>query len=93
MARTRKPDMLATLRLTDDMPVLPEVVKKMLDEIPAYSDITEMSITPDEGPVPTRRIAIHYTTSIPWEEQSHPMSRVTLGVTRSDPTYKPREKN
>lgn len=69
MARTRKPDMLATLRLTDDMPVLPEVVKKMLDEIPAYSDIVEMSITTEGGPIPTRRVAIYYTTVMPWEAQ------------------------
>lgn len=60
---SRKPDMYAMLRLTDD------------------------------GPVPTRRIAIHYTTSMPWAEQSHPMSRVTLDVTRIEPTYTPQEKN
>lgn len=90
---SRKPDMYAMLRLTDDMPVLPKVVKKMLDEIPAYADITEMSITTDDGPVPTRRIAIHYTTSMPWAEQSPPMSRVTLDVTRIEPTYTPQEKN
>lgn len=85
--------MLATLRLTADRPILPEVVKKMLDEIPAYADITEMSITTDDVPVPTRRIAIYYTTSMPWDEQSHVMSRVTLDVTRSEPTYTPQEKN
>lgn len=79
---SRKPDMYAMLRLTADMPVLPKVVKKMLDEIPAYVDITEMSITTDDGPVPTRRIAIHYTTSMPWDEQSRIMSRVTYCVTR-----------
>lgn len=90
---SRKPDMYAMLRLTADMPVLPKVMKKMLDEIPAYADITEMSITTDDGPVPTRCIAIYYTTSMPWDEQSHVMSRVTLDVTRSEPTYTPREKN
>lgn len=68
MARTRKPDMLATLRLTADRPILPEVVKKMLDRLPTYADITKMSITTDDGPVPTRRVAIHYTTSMPWEK-------------------------
>lgn len=67
MARTRKPDMLATLRLTADRPILPEVVKKMLDRLPTYADITKMSITTDDGPVPTRRVAIHYTTSMPCE--------------------------
>lgn len=45
MARTRKPDMLATLSLTDDMPVLPDVVKHMLNKLPTYADIVEMSIT------------------------------------------------
>lgn len=63
----RKPDMYATLRLTDDMPIFPEVVKKMLDKIPAYADIVEMSITTEAGPVPTRRVGIYYNTKMPWE--------------------------
>lgn len=67
MAIDREPDMYATLRLTADMPILPEVVKKMLDEIPAYADIVKMSITTEGGPVPTRRVAIYYTTVMPWE--------------------------
>nr|DAE82755.1 MAG TPA: hypothetical protein [Caudoviricetes sp.] len=67
MAIDRKPDMYATLRLTADMPILPEVVKKMLDEIPAYADIVEMSITTEDGPVPIRRVGIYYSTKMPWE--------------------------
>ena len=66
---SRKPDMYATLRLTADRPILPEVVKRMLDEMPVYSDITEMRITEEDEPIPTRRIAIYYTTVMPWEDQ------------------------
>lgn len=45
MATSRKPDKYVTLGLTDDVPILPATVKKMLDEIPTFSDIVEMSIT------------------------------------------------
>lgn len=27
-----------------------------------------ITFTTDDGPVPTRRVAIHYTTSMPWEK-------------------------
>lgn len=67
MATSRKPDTVMTLHLTADKPILPETVKKMLDKIPFYSDIVEMSITTDDGPIPTRRVAIFYTTVMPWE--------------------------
>lgn len=67
MARKRKPTMYVTFTLTDDKPILPETVQRMLDEMPIYSDIVEMSITTEGGPVPTRRVAIYYTTVMPWE--------------------------
>lgn len=67
MAIDREPDMYVTFTLTDDKPILPETVQRMLDEIPAYADIVEMSITTSDGPVPTRRVAIYYTTVMPWE--------------------------
>ena len=67
--RKRKPTMYVTFRLTDDKPILPETVQRMLDEMPAYSDIVEMRITEDDGPIPTRRVAIYYTTVMPWEAQ------------------------
>lgn len=67
MARKRKPTMYVTFTLTDDKPILPETVKRMLDEMPFYSDIVEMRITEDDGPIPTRRVVIYYTTSMPWE--------------------------
>lgn len=69
MARKRQPIMYVTFTLTDDEPILPEIVQRMLDEIPLYSDIVKMSITEDDGPIPTRRIDIFYTTSMPWEAQ------------------------
>lgn len=69
MARKRKPTMYVTFRLTDDKPILPETVQRMLDEMPVYSDIVEMRITEEDGPIPTRRVAIYYTTVTPWEAQ------------------------
>ena len=67
MARKRKPTMYVTFTLTDDKPILPETVKRMLDEMHFYSDIVEMRITEDDGPIPKRRVAIYYATSMPWE--------------------------
>lgn len=69
MARKRKPTMYVTFRLTDDKPILPETVQRMLDEMPVYSDIVEMRITKDDGPIPTRRVTIYCTTVMPWEAQ------------------------
>ena len=67
MARKRKPTMYVTFTLTDDKPILPESVQRMLDEMPFYSDIVEMCITEEDGPIPTRRVAIYYPTVMPWE--------------------------
>lgn len=67
MGRERKPTMYVTFTLTDDRPILPEVIQRMLDEMPVYSDIVKMRITEDDGPIPTRRVAIYYTTVMPWE--------------------------
>lgn len=69
MARKRKPTMYVTFTLTDDKPILPEIVQRMLDEIPVYSDIVEMRITEEDGPIPMRRVAIYYTSVMPWEAQ------------------------
>lgn len=69
MARKHKPENVMTLSLTDDKPILPATVKTMLDKIPFYSDIVEMHITTNAGPIPTRRVDIFYTTSMPWEDQ------------------------
>ena len=67
MAINRKPQNVMTLSLTADKPILPATVKTMLDKIPFYSDIVEMRITENDGPIATRRIAIYYTTVMPWE--------------------------
>lgn len=69
MATSRKPQNVMTLSLTDDKPILPATVKTMLDKIPFYSDLVEMRITTVDGPIPTRRVDIFYTTSMPWEAQ------------------------
>ena len=67
MARKHKPTNVMSLSLTDDKPILPATVKTMLDKVPFYSDIVEMRVTTNAGPIPTRRVDIFYTTSMPWE--------------------------
>lgn len=69
MGISRKPQNVMTLSLTDDKPILPVTVKTMLDKVPFYSDIVEMRITSNAGPIPTRRVDIFYTTVMPWEAQ------------------------
>lgn len=67
MATSRKPTAYVTFTHTDDKPITPEIVQRMLDEIPYYSDIVEMRITEDDGPIPKRQVSIYYTTVMPWE--------------------------
>lgn len=69
MAITRKPDKYTSITVTEDNPVLPQTVRKLLDGMPAFSDICEIRITTHDGPIPTRRVAIYYTTHMPWEDQ------------------------
>lgn len=69
MPRKRNPTAYVAFPLTDDRPISPEVVQRMLDEIPIYSDIVEMRITEDDGPNPKRQVAIYYTTVMPWEDK------------------------
>ena len=69
MTTSHKPTAYVTFTLTDDKPILPEVIQRMLDKIPFYSDIVEMRIDEDDGPVPTRRVAIFYTAVTPGEAQ------------------------
>lgn len=69
MARNHKPTMYVALTITDDDPILPGTVKKLLDGMPAFSDIVEMRITSNDGPIPTRSVAIYYTTHMPLEDQ------------------------
>lgn len=68
-AEKRKPDHNAALTITEDMPIQPDTVKHILDQMPAFSDIVEMRITSNDGPIPTRRVDIYYTTQMPWEDQ------------------------
>lgn len=67
MTITREPDKYAALTLTEDMPILPDTVKKILDQMPSFSDICEIRVTSSDGPIPTRNVAIYYTTVMPWE--------------------------
>lgn len=65
----RKPDKYVSFILPEDDPILPDTAKKILDGMPSFSDIVEMRITTNNGPIPTRRIGIYYTTKMPWEAQ------------------------
>jgi hypothetical protein len=38
------------------------MVRKMLDEIPSFSDIVEMTVSENTEPFATRRVAIYYRT-------------------------------
>lgn len=69
MPSKRKPDAYAALTITEDMPIQPVTVKHILDQMPAFSDIVEMRITENDGPIPTRNISIYYTTVMPWEDK------------------------
>ena len=67
MPRKRKPDKYTSITITEDNPILPETVRKILDGMHSFSDIVEMHVTTNDGPIPTRRVDIFYTTSMPWE--------------------------
>lgn len=67
MVINRKPDKYASIIITDDMPILPETVRKLLDGMPSFSDIVEMRIATGVGTIPTRRVDIYYTEKMPWE--------------------------
>lgn len=69
MAITRTPDKYTSITIAEDDPILPETVRKLLDGMPSFSDIVEMRITSNDGPIPTRTVAIYYTTVMPWEAQ------------------------
>ena len=68
MPSKRKPDKYMALTLTDDMPIQPDTVKHILDQMPAFSDICEIRIHSTDGTIPTRRIAIYYTIHMPWDD-------------------------
>jgi hypothetical protein len=68
MPRKREPTAYVAFTLTDDRPILPEVIQRMLDGMPLYSDIVEMRITEADGPIPKRHVTIYYTTTMPWED-------------------------
>lgn len=67
MTINRKPDKYTSITIAEDDPILPETVRKLLDGMPSFSDIVEMRVTTDDGPIPTRRVDIFYTTSMPWD--------------------------
>ena len=67
MTTSRKPDKYTSITIAEDYPILPETVRKLLDGMPSFSDIVEMRVTTDDGPIPTRRVDIFYTTSMPWD--------------------------
>ncbi len=69
MAITRKPDKYTSITVTEDNPILPETVRKILDGMPSFSDIVEIRVTTNDGPIPTRSVDIYYTEKMPWEDR------------------------
>lgn len=69
MTINRKPDKYTSITIAEDDHILPETVRKILDGMPSFSDIVEMRITTNDGPIPTRSVAIYYTNHMPWEDQ------------------------
>lgn len=43
----------------------------MLDTIPEYADIVKIVVEEESESVPERRIAIYYTTTMPWDKGEH----------------------
>lgn len=65
----RRPIAYVTFTIADQTPLTPDVVRRMLNKIPGFSDIVEMSVSDIQEPIGVRRAAIYYTTSMPWEDQ------------------------
>lgn len=59
----------ALLRICEPAPLTPEMVRKMLDTIPKYADIVKMAVEEESGSIPKRRVAIYYTTTMPWNKR------------------------
>lgn len=65
--KLRRANAYALLKVDNETPLTPEMVRRMLDAIPSYADICEMRIDDEPGAIPKRRAAIYYTTTMPWE--------------------------
>ena len=68
---SRRAERYALLRICEPTPLTPEMVRKMLDMVPEYADIVKMSVEEEPESVPKRRVAIYYTTTIPWNKEKH----------------------
>lgn len=64
----RRAERYALLRICEPTPLTPEMIRKMLDTIPECADIVKMVVEEETEPVPKRRIAIYYTTTMPWNK-------------------------
>lgn len=67
----RRAERYALLRICEPTPLTPETVRKMLDTIPEYADIVKIVVEEESESVPERRIAIYYTTTMPWDKGEH----------------------
>nr|DAQ59560.1 MAG TPA: hypothetical protein [Caudoviricetes sp.] len=68
---SRRAEKYALLRICESTPLTPEMVRKMLDTVPEYADIVKMSVEEESESVPKRRVAIYYTTTMPWNKEKH----------------------
>lgn len=67
----RRAERYALLRICEPSLLTPEMVRKMLDTIPEYADIVEMAVEEESESVSERRVAIYYTTTMPWDKGEH----------------------
>lgn len=67
--KLRRANAYALLKVDNEIPLTPDIVRTMLDKIPPHSDIVEMCVDYSNNLIGSRRVAIYYTTSMPWEDQ------------------------
>lgn len=67
--KRRRADRYVLLRVDHETPLTPDLVRMMLDKIPENVDIVEMRVGDIDALFGSRRVAIYYTTSMPWEDK------------------------
>lgn len=63
--KLRRANAYALLKVDNETPLTPDIVRMMLDKIPPHVDIVEMCVGYPNVLLGSRRVAIYYTTSTP----------------------------
>ena len=63
--KLRRANAYALLKVDNETPLTPDIVRMMLDKIPPHVDIVEMCVGYPNVLLGSRRVAIYYTTSMP----------------------------